>query len=335
MSTAEIRRDPILGHRTIFAPHRGERPVVSVRESCSTGSVADDPFLIGNEDETPAELFRIPDAGSDWRVRVVPNRYPALAENAAEPIAHDDPFQSFSAIGQHEVIVECPHFEEQLSALSVDQIAAVLTAWRSRLVAVHSKGYYDYALIFKNSGQNAGASLPHSHSQLIAMPKAPIAIQTVRAATWRRFHRERGVAVQDYVLERECQQDRTVTQTGSLAVFCPFASRFPCETWIVPAGRFAPFVELDDSAVRDLAELLRAVIRSVLTEHPNAAYNVMLHATPFSQMEEPWFRWRIEICPRVAKLAGFEIATGMYINTVLPKVAAAKLREHLESPGTA
>lgn len=331
MAAGEIRRDPILGHRTIIAQNRGDRPIHNPQASaCDSPSIVDDPFLLGNEDETPAERFRVGEPDGDWDVRVVPNRYPALLEDAVDPAAAADPFQIYPAVGQHEVIVECPQFEQQLAALEVNQIARVLTAWQSRLITIAEEGRFDYALIFKNSGRDAGASLPHAHSQLIAMPKGPIPIHVVRAATQRRFHRERGAALQDYVMERECQHGRAVLQTETLVAFCPFASRFSHETWIVPAGSPVPFTQLDGSVVQCLAKVLQTVLRAILSEHPGAAYNLMLHATPFSQLEEPWFRWRLEICPRLARLAGFELATGMFLNTVPPEHAAASLRERIE-----
>jgi UDPglucose--hexose-1-phosphate uridylyltransferase len=326
---AEIRRDPIRGHWTIIAPGRGSRPVLT--QTVTTESAEDNPFQAGNESETPKERFAVRDESGNWTVRVVPNRYPALHENAPAPNPTDtqpDPFVSIPARGQHEVIVECPHFEQQLAVLTESQITDVLIAWQSRLRTVEEEATFDYGLIFKNSGKAAGASIPHSHSQLTATVDAPTPIQAELTLA-REFYEARGVALQDYVVERECQADRSIWHTDRLVAFCPYASRFGSETWIAPVGQPTAFNSLDTNGLTDVAVLLKATLLAILEEHPNAAYNLHLHTAPFSCSAQPWFRWRLEICPRLAGLAGFELATGCYINTLAPGQEARKLRERL------
>lgn len=328
---AEIRRDPIRGHWTIIAPGRDSRPVLT--QTVTTDSTEDNPFQAGNESETPKERFAVRDDAGNWTVRVVPNRYPALHEDAPAQNAPQDPFVSIPARGQHEVIVECPHFEQQLAVLSESQITDVLIAWQSRLRTVAEQAEFDYALIFKNSGKAAGASIPHSHSQLTATVEAPVPVQAELKLA-REFYEARGVALQDYVVERECQADRSIWQTDRLVAFCPYASRFGSETWIAPIGQSAAFNSLDTTALAEVAVLLKATLLAILEEHPNAAYNLHLHTGPFSSSTQPWFRWRLEICPRLAGLAGFELATGCYINTLAPEQEARKLRERLQiGPG--
>lgn len=325
-AASQLRRDPIRGHWTIIAPERADRPIVATDAALSPDASADDPFLVGNESETPAAVFSVPGDAHDWAVRVVPNRYPVVTDAASPSAATHELFESAPAGGRHEVIIECPEFETEFTALGSAQVARVLQAWQSRLAAVREAGRCDYAVIFKNNGARAGASLPHVHSQLLAMQRTPPQIEVELNATRDFFLRE-GKSLQDHVRELEFAADRGVLENSEIAAFCPFASRFSGETWLVPREA-AAFPDLTPGNLESLAESLLSVIGAILTEHPGAAYNVVLHATPFSVATEPWFRWRLEVCPRLATLAGFETATGCFINAVPPERAAAALRKH-------
>ncbi|MFK7821743.1 MAG: DUF4921 family protein [Planctomycetaceae bacterium] len=322
---SEIRHDPVRGHTTIIAPNRGRRPNAALRpeEAAITPDVASDPFLAGNEHLTTEELFSIRNEAGDWSVRVIRNKYPALTSEASGLISAD---QVTPGTGQHEVIVECPHFETELANLPVEQIGRVLTAWQSRLESIRREGKYDYALIFKNSGRAAGTSLPHSHSQLIATAHQfhHIQAETDRA---KQFYLEHSRALLEDTVTRERNSHRVLFEDAGFVAFCPFASRFSHEVWI--AGTTVPFHRLSSDSLTVLGNMLHSVLNAIQSLNPQAAYNILLHATPFSDCEEPWFRWRIEICPRVSGLAGFELATGCYINSVPPEDAARNLRDVL------
>lgn len=328
-AASEFRRDPIRGHWTVIAPERGRRPVQTASEPDAIDASVENPFLAGSEHLTPRELFAIRTPEGGWNVRVVSNRYPAVTPGIEQSTNGHKFFQTRPGQGQHEVIVECPHFETELASLTTAQITDVLIAWQSRLNSIREAGQFDYALIFKNSGAAAGASLPHSHSQLFATSLIPAQVENelVRA---REFFGDRAEALQDYVIEQERAGGRVVLDESSVVAFCPFASRFGSEVWI--AGNTRPnqsFHSLTAEALADIALSLRSVLGALLTLHPGTAYNLMLHTSPFSACPEPWFRWRLEICPRLAGLAGLEMATGWYLNPIPPEVAATQLRGQL------
>jgi UDPglucose--hexose-1-phosphate uridylyltransferase len=357
---SEIRQDPIRGHMTIIAPNRGHRPNAAIRptEAVVEPNLADDPFLAGNEHLTTEELFSLRDENDDWSVRVIRNKYPALRhqrednlpvrcavpspERSSDPPASGRVFSSnclsldadtfvagdhaVAGVGQHEVIVECPHFETELANLPCEQVAKVLQAWQSRLRSIRDEGRFDYVLIFKNSGRAAGTSLPHSHSQLIATENHFPNIKGEHDRA-RRFYLEQKTSLLEHTVLAARGAGLVVCEEQGFVAFCPFASRFSNEVWV--AGGDEPFHVLNTDALGSVAKLLHSLLNAIQTLHPGAAYNVLLHASPFSVCDEPWFRWRMEICPRIAGLAGFELATGCYINSVPPEVAAANLRDAL------
>ncbi len=329
MTAPEFRRCPIRGHRTIIAPNRGDRPIVTglpewKRETPAAELV--DPFLAGNEDQTAAELLAVPGDGA-WSVRVIENLYPTLRPEAGSPPPEHNLFRSAPAVGHQEVIVECPQFETELANLPVSQICDVLSAWQQRLRAIQAEGRFDYAYIFKNSGARAGTSLPHSHSQLIAATEVPDAIQREHATARDYFHTT-GTTLQEAVIAAERKADRVVLAEPAFVAFCPFASRFAFETCIAPTNP-GFFTELAADSIHNLSTILHRILTAFLGKHPGAAYNLLLHTTPFSSGSQPWFCWRLEICPRLAQLAGFELGTGWFINSVRPIDAANQLRKSL------
>lgn len=319
------RRDPVRGHWTIIAPDRATRPQTVVAQQQAVAQThAEDPFLAGNEHLTPEELFAVRHGADEWSTRVVTNRYPAMKLDArGEPT--DALFASRPGRGHHEVIVECPHFETELSRLSAEQVCDVLTAWQSRLQTIAEEGKFAYSMVFKNSGKAAGASLAHAHSQLIAMEFPPPDVE--REMRRRRTYLEKhGRPLMDDVIQAETTAHRLIDSSSNLAIFCPFASRFAGEMWIAPRCK-SNFLELADEARLELAGKLRATITALLSLETQAAYNILLCTPPYPEGGKPWARWRLEVCPRIAGLAGFELATGCYINTHPPELIANRLRE--------
>ena len=173
----ELRKDPLLPRWVVMAPERARRPIQTVDRSTSFGTMesAFDPFAEGHEATTPPEVlaYRTPDSlpdGPGWRVRVVPNKFPALELHGNLDPANQGLYQSLNGLGVHEVIIECPHEETNIARLGVECIREVLSAYRERMIALKQDPRLVHVIIFKNNGILAGASLPHSHSQLIASP---------------------------------------------------------------------------------------------------------------------------------------------------------------------
>jgi UDPglucose--hexose-1-phosphate uridylyltransferase len=327
----ELRKDPIVGRWVIIAPDRITRPV-NLQEPDPPLNEEYDPFLEGNEDSTPPEIlaYRTPGSrhnGPGWRVRVVPNKFPALKVEGELIKRGDGMYDKITGIGAHEVIIECPQRETNLSRLSVDNIREVLWVYRDRLVDLRRDPRLIHGLIFKNKGALAGASLDHSHSQLIVSPIVPITIQEELEGT-EAFYRYRGRSIfQDMIQQELATDSRVVLDSPNFLVFCPFASRFPFETWILPKQHSSHFENITRPAIEDLGSVLKQTLRKLEIALDDPPYNFVIHTAPFDRQELPHYLWHIELFPRITRVAGFEWGSGFYINPVPPEQAAKFLRE--------
>ena len=321
----ELRIDPIGGRRVYIAEDRAgrpndfalnrEQPVDDRTQRAAT--VADCPFCVGNEAATPHELAAVLDERGDWQLRVVPNKFPAMSLAAGVE----------SAIGGHEVIIESPRHLREVIELRVEQFAAVLGVYRDRLRHWAVDGRMAHGMVFKNSGYAAGASLRHVHSQLVALPYVPEAVQRELDSAADFFSRHGRCVFCDLVKREIAGCERIVHRSGGMIAIAAYAGRQPLETWILPERHAARFDELADADLPKLAAMLHGVLRALDAVLPGAAYNLILRSGPFHPAAADHFHWHWEIVPRVAQFAGFELGTGAYINPVSPERAAQRLRE--------
>ncbi len=264
-----------------------------------------------------------------WLLRVCPNRFPAL-EVDEEPGAPGAPpfFERAPAHGLHEVIIETPEHDMDLSRLDVQALERVVAAYAERDHDLRRKPQIAHVLIFRNHGRMAGASLDHPHSQVAAMPDVPPAA-ALRYETARRYFDEAGRSLYADLVERElAAADRIVEAGDGLAVLCPFASRLPFETWIVPIAPSAAAISAErDGCLARLARLLGRTLERIDRAAGDPPYNLILYSAPAGEERALWFSWHVQIVPRVTTPAGFELGTGTSINIVRPEEAAAFLRE--------
>ena len=334
----EYRQDPLTGRMVIVAEERAARPHQfditdkSYRDIC--------PFCEGNESLTPNETaaFRGADAKPNspgWRVRVVPNKYPAVVPGDASSVLQDHPFihtgGKAEGIGLHEVIIDTPRHVLSIAELTYSEIADLLSMYRFRLRALRTDPRWAYVQIFKNVGAAAGASLPHSHSQLIAMPFLPPALfQMLHRAEEYRTKHQRCFWCEHIRSEIQCGE-RIVEETEHFIVLCPFVSRFAGEIEVYPKLHASGFNTLDTSVIDELAELFRRTIirleKAVFCVKDSLAYNVILNTEPFRLRGELCFHWHFSILPSLARAAGFEWGTGLHINPISPEQAAGRLRD--------
>jgi UDPglucose--hexose-1-phosphate uridylyltransferase len=330
----ELRRDPIVDRWVIIAKNRAARP----NEYEPPSPVRSDkpcPFCEGNESLAPAEVFSYRANGTEphepgWRVRVVPNKYPAFRSLGGEDNFgdHGSEFESrVPAVGTHEVIIESPRHVVSTTDLSEEELAEVLSAYRERLLAIQRDPRIKHGLIFKNVGPAAGASIEHTHSQLIGTTTVPGLIAEELAAS-RAFYEKRGRCIFCDVLARElAEQTRIVVDTPGFVAFCPFASRFPFEMWLLPRQHASHFESLCSAEIAELAKSLRRCIGNIERISGRAHYNYLIHSAPFDTGPQSHYHWHIEIFPRMTTTAGFEWATGQFINPVPPEEAAETLRQ--------
>ncbi len=346
---SELRRDPILGRWNIIASERAGRPsdfkhapVVARGGFC--------PFDEGNESKTPPEIlaYREPGTSRDgpgWRVRVVANKFPALRIEGTLDKKGVGMYDRMHGIGAHEVIIETPQHLISPAQLTVGQFAEVITAYKDRLNDLKGDTRFKFGIVFKNVGVAAGASLEHTHSQLIATPVVPNVISRELHGSLE-FYNYRGRCIFCDIARQEREHGvRVVIDDRDFLVFEPFASRFPFETWIIPTRHDSQFERIAPTEIPRLAEVLHDVLRRLEVTLEGPPYNYIIHSAPFKAHDAEVFRgslgpppiapdggldhyhWHIEIIPRLTSVAGFEWGTGLYINPVPPETCAECLRD--------
>ena len=314
----ELRREPLSGRCVIVAENRAARPDQFAARNVADVEVC--PFCAGHEFLTPTASAIYPSGAADetWSVRVVPNKYPAVELNASGD-------RGEAAIGVHEVIIESPNHVASLSDISERDARMTFLAFRDRLQVMRQDSRLDYGLIFKNARAAGGASLEHTHSQLIATSIIPadIQLELAKAGEHRMLHD--SCAFCD-LIEGERTGARYILDTDSFAAFCPFGARFPYEIWVLPREHRESFETTPDSELAELAALMQQLIRCLEASLDSPAYNFWIRNAPFRLSGHDDYHWRIELIPRLTRLAGFELATGCFINPVSPEHAAAQLR---------
>jgi UDPglucose--hexose-1-phosphate uridylyltransferase len=328
---SDLRKDPIVGRWVIIATDRAKRPqdFTRIEPEKSTGFC---PFCKGSEANTTPEIlaYREPHTAPNnpgWRVRVVPNKFPALQVEGALNKRGDGIYDLMHGIGAHEVIIECPHHETSMSRLSVDNIREVLWVYRDRLVDLKRDPRLVHGLIFKNVGALAGATLEHSHSQLIVTPVVPISVWEEMTGSLE-FYNYRGRCIYCDMIQQElATASRIVLDTPNFVVFCPFASRFPFETWVLPKQHSSHYENIPRQGVEEMGSVLKTILGKLEVALDDPPYNYIIHTAPFDTKEIPHYHWHLEIIPRLTRIAGFEWGSGFYINPVLPEQAGAFLRE--------
>lgn len=328
----------------IVAEKRNVRPQSFRLHTSSLISSDPCPFEPGREHLTPGEVFAIREAGTPpngpgWRVRVFPNKFPALMPQtppAVEVLA--EPFYiTQSGFGFHEVIVETPKHHHHAYHWDSTTWEEVLWAWRERYRQLSRESRIVYIQVFKNHGPRAGASLEHPHSQLIALPQIPQAVLR-RLQQMQRYYQQHQRCYLCEEQHREGQPSvRMVYQNPAFVVYCPFASRVSGEMRIVPRFHQSAFRQLADEYLMALGEALQSAFHALKSTFGEVDFNLLLHTAPLREPfpEGPsladYAHWYLEILPRTGFLAGFEWATGWYINALSPEQVAAQFRQALHS----
>jgi UDPglucose--hexose-1-phosphate uridylyltransferase len=337
----ELRKDPIVGRWVIISTDRAKRPTDFVREEMRMrGGFC--PFCYGNEAKTPPEIlaFRPNSNGvpaqkdsPGWTVRVVPNKFPALGIEGNLNRQAEGMFDKMNGIGAHEVIIETPEHTQTLATMPAKRIEDVLWAFRDRILDLKQDKRFKYILIFKNHGEAAGASLEHSHSQLIALPILPRrVIEELEGAKQYFIYKERCVFC-DAIRQELDTGIRVVAENESFVTLAPYAPRFPFETWILPKRHESAFENSSSQMFRDLSYALKILLTKAERVLDNPAYNMIIHTSPVQEPEQEHYHWHIEFMPKLTKTAGFEWGTGFYINPTPPEEAAKFLREaNVEEP---
>jgi UDPglucose--hexose-1-phosphate uridylyltransferase len=330
----ELRRDPITGDWVVIASERAKRPsdFAARPRTSESEDTSRCPFCPGNEAMTPPEIvaFRHPGSqrnGTGWWLRVVPNKFPALAVEGDLNKTGFGMYDWMNGVGAHEVIIETPDHTRPFAFLETRQIEDVLWAYRARYLDLKKDPRLKYILLFRNHGRVAGASLSHPHSQLIATPMVPGEVMAEMAGMKRYESYRDRCAYCDIVNQERNEGSRLVTENEHFIAFEPYASKYPFETWVLPKRHGPSFASITPEEQTGFAAILSEALRRLYVVLDDPPYNFNLHTAPCDSDDRPDFHWHLEISPRLTIAAGFEMGTGIYINVTPPEVAAGYLRE--------
>ena len=326
----ELRQNPITKQWVIIATERARRPHEFIKKREATGPlpsyVERCPFCPGNEHMTPPESMRIVRDGK-WQVRTAPNKFAALSSEGELVRKIDGLKSTVSGVGVHEVVVETPDHSKTTALLSDEDVELIIRCYKERYFAITDDPRIEHVTIFKNHGAGAGTSLEHPHSQIIATPIIPPEIRE-RLEESLRFYDVCGQCIFCKVLADELtDRVRLVQETDHFVAFIPFASLTPFHLWIFPRRHMASFGEIQSEEIQDLARMLRLVLAKVYYGLGDPDYNYIIRTAPSEGRHLRYYHWYLSLVPRLTRTAGFELGSGMYINTTLPEVNAEFLRD--------
>jgi UDPglucose--hexose-1-phosphate uridylyltransferase len=332
----ELRQNPATKEWVIISTERAKRPEEfgsGELEEKGNGGKNHCPFCEGNETTTPPEIMAFRTYGTKpdspgWWIRVIPNKFPALVPQGSQTRVRDlDFFSYMDGLGQHEVIVDSPSHNLHIATMEQKQVEEIFLAYRERYIALCTDARFELISIFKNHGKGAGTSIVHPHSQVIATPITPSHIRH-RIEEAMRFFDDNGKCVYDVMIAKEMQfKERIVLESDNFLSFEPFASRSPFETWVIPKKHSSSFASISPELSKELAYVMKQTLGKLYKGLNNPDYNYVIRSTPCHETNEEYFHWHVMILPRVAAVAGFELGSGIYINTVIPEKAAKYLRE--------
>jgi len=327
----ELRKDPVIGRWVIISTERGKRPsdFADVEEKKKGGFC---PFCYNHEDKTPPEIFALrPDKSPrdkpGWTLRVVPNKFPALRVEGQLNRQGEGIYDKMNGVGAHEVIIETPEHFKDLANLEISVIRDVFWIFRERILDLKKDIRLKYVMIFKNHGMSAGASLEHTHSQLIATPIIPkTVVEEMEGAKVYFDYKDRCIFC-DIIRQEINDGARVVYDEEHFIAIEPYAPRFPFETWILPKEHYSHFEHISDEMLNHLAVMMKEVLGRINVALNSPPFNFVIHTFPMQDDPEESYHWHIEFMPKLTRVAGFEWGTGFHINPTSPEDAAQYLKQ--------
>jgi len=341
MSYNELRKDYLLERWVVIATERSRRPTDFAKKETAQAKTGVCPFCPGNEHMTPPAVLvylesdrkieKTKDENNfrhkNWVIRCFPNLFPAFAP-PKEKLGKEQSVKSgglAAAVGHHEVLIESPIHNEHPSDARLPQLVHVINAYLDRLRELSSKPYVRYVSIFRNHGLEAGASLSHAHSQIIATPFIPQIVEKEMEAS-RKFWKQNGKCIFCEILEKERKGPRLILENSHFVVFAPYASVNPMEFWIFPKRHQTTLLEMTQAEVKTFAETLKTCFKALKELVNDPPYNYGFHMVTNKDARKH-YHWHLEVYPKLAIWAGFEKSTGVYINTITPEAAAESMRK--------
>lgn len=328
----EVRLNQITGDWVIIATERAKRPEDfkhKKEKKEMPQHLASCPFCTGNESMTPSETFRITDSDGNWTVRCVPNKFSALTPEGIIVKKRDDFKECLTGIGLHEVIIETPRHDMTTALLAPEHIMDILKAYRNRQLAFYEDERVEHVIVFKNHGEGAGTSLEHPHSQIVGTPVFPGQVMNrLNEAIRNYYYVNFGDCLYClYMKGEKDQKERVVCENEHFLAFVPYAALSPFHVWIFPKRHNACYGLITDEEIGALAVILKEVLLRLYMGLDNPDYNYVVRSLSPRGSDAKYFHWYIAVVPRLTKAAGFELGTGMFINTSMPEESAKFLRE--------
>lgn len=328
---SELRQDLVTGDWVVIATGRGKRPdefALSKREAVVDNHEGSCIFCDPESSGQEKDVLIYATENDDWSLRVFPNKFPAFVRPTGGAIRHQEegPYFWMDSIGYHEVVVT-RHHEKQIALLDKFRVAEIIDAYQDRYIDLMNKKSVNYIEIFHNHGREAGASISHPHSQLMAIPvTSPYVKGELDGAE--NYHKANKQCVYCTMVQWEKENaKRVIFENDDFLVFCPFASRAAFETWVVPKKHKPYFERMTEKEKISAGEALQSAIEKIYKALGDPAYNFYIHTSPCDGRDYPHYHWHIEILPRTSVWAGFELSTGIEISTIAPEEAAEYLRK--------
>ncbi len=315
----EIRRDYISEKYVVFSPKRAKRPHLF---SAKKGEVMDPskcPFCPGNEKMTPKEIIQKPK--KNWKVRLIPNKFPALCDTKFNGEEGKGFFNHYKPYGSHEVVIETPDHSKDFHDLSIKDMELSLGVLIKRYKEHIKRKEIVYVTMFKNEGKMAGASIGHSHSQIIASPVFPKKISEKMTAAEKFYKKENRCPYCDIIKKEKEKKKRIVSENKEFVVIAPYASTWPYETWLFPKRHISDISKLDSSQKRYFLKTIKKLLNKYNELFGDLPYHIVYNSFPKSD----FWHFHIEIYPKLKIYGGFEYF-GLFVNEVMPEYAAKKLR---------
>jgi len=332
----EFRKDIITDDWVIIATERAKRPEDFTKTRKVSGKgMKECPFDPGNEELTPPEILRVDKNGkiigkdSGWQIRIVPNKFPALLNEATTKKVSDGFYSSMDSFGIHEVIINTPRHLTSLSDLDLKDLRLMFFVYRLRIGMLKKIGRLKSVIVMLNQGMEAGASLEHSHSQIFALPLIPYKLKR-ELEGMKRYHNKTGDCALCYMIDHEdSEKKRVVFQNKHFMVIEPYASKGPFETWILPKRHHSNFENISDSELDSFTECLKLLLDFFSDRLENPSFNYYIHTGPINHRSHDYYHWHFEFIPKLSIKAGFEIATGIHISITSPEAAASYIRNNI------
>jgi len=327
-SESELRQDIVTGDWVVIATGRAKRPHEFASLERDKTDTSSDPFVDPEKTDAKNDILVYCQSDGNWSLRVFPNKYPAFSPLGEVKDISEGPYFALTGFGYHELFVTHDP-KKPLALLEVWQGAELFDAYQERYLSLMSKKDINYIQIFHNHGKEAGASIEHPHSQLIALPAISPYINLELSGA-ERYYKSNNRNVYDVIVKAESEtKKRMLFENEYFIAFCPFASRVAFEIWIVGKRSNPYFERITDEEKFALAEIMQKALYSLYVGLHDPAYNFYIHTAPCDGRDYSHYQWHIEILPRTTVWAGFELSTGIEVSTIEPEVAIEYLREQL------